>query len=56
MSTHEYATVTLQKWQDYKFYVQQFSENWAFRGQADACWVLNNAIERTDFIHFHKGI
>lgn len=32
------------------------SENWAFRGQADANWVLNNAIERTGFIHFRKGI
>lgn len=34
----------------------RFSENWAFRGQANAAWVLNNAIERTDFISFHKGI
>jgi hypothetical protein len=53
---HQHATVQLQKWQDYQAFVQQFSENWAFRGQADANWVLNNAIERTDFIHHYKGI
>jgi hypothetical protein len=53
---HEYATVRLQKWQEYQPFVQQFSENWAFRGQADSHWVLNNAIERTEFIHHYKGI
>ena len=53
---HEYATVRLQNWKDYKSFVQQFSENWAYRGQADSNWVLNNAIERTEFIHHNKGI
>jgi hypothetical protein len=37
-------------------YFQKFSQNWAFRGQANAAWILNNAVERTDFIHFHSGI
>jgi len=56
MTGHNYSTVHLDQWRDYKIFVERFSENWAFRGQADACWVLNNAIERTTFIQFHKGI
>ena len=56
MNANGYTTVRLQSWMDFKQFVQQFSENWAFRGQANAHWVLNNAIERTSFIHFRKGI
>jgi hypothetical protein len=56
MTGHNYSIVRLNEWRDYKLFVERFSENWAFRGQANANWVLNNAIERTDFIHFHKGI
>lgn len=53
---HPYATVRLGSWQEYKSFVRGFTANWAFRGQARADWVLNTAIERTEFIHFHKGI
>ncbi|HEU0065563.1 MAG TPA: FRG domain-containing protein [Flavisolibacter sp.] len=53
---YEYTTIRLKSWNEYKSFIQQFSENWAFRGQANAEWVLNNAIERTDFIKFHKGV
>ena len=53
---YNYSTVRLETWQDFKGFILQFSENWAFRGQANADWVLNNAIERTEFIHFYKGI
>src|SRR5947209_2391503 len=56
MSEMNYSTVRLEDWQEYKNFIRQFSENWAFRGQADARWILNNAIERTAFIHFHQGI
>ena len=56
MTGHNYSTVHLNHWRDYKIFVERFSENWAFRGQAYAGWVLNNAIERTLFIHYHKGI
>lgn len=56
MAGHNYSTVQLEQWRDYKLFVEHFSANWAFRGQADANWVLNNAIERTSFIQFHKGI
>jgi hypothetical protein len=56
MDRHTYSTIRLNNWQEYKLFVQQFSGNWAFRGQANANWVLNNAIERTDFIRFHKGM
>ena len=56
MVEHNYSTVRLGSWREYKLFVEQFSGNWAFRGQADAAWVLNNAIERTCFIHFHKCI
>jgi FRG domain len=56
MKDYGYSTVRFQNWEEFKQFVQQFSENWAYRGQASAHWVLNNAIERTKFIHFHKGI
>ena len=56
MAGHNYSTVHLNHWRDYKIFVERFSENWGFRGQAYAGWVLNNAIERTLFIHYHKGI
>lgn len=56
MKEHGYSIVQLSEWREYKLFVEQFSENWAFRGQADDRWVLNNAIERTAFIHFYKGI
>jgi hypothetical protein len=56
MGTYHYSTIRLRDWQEFKLFVQQFSENWAFRGQGDARWVLNNAIERTEFIHHYKGI
>jgi hypothetical protein len=56
MDEHSYSTIKLQNWLDFKLFVQQFSANWAFRGQASSNWVLNNAIERTDFIHFHNSI
>jgi hypothetical protein len=56
MLQQKYSVRTLESWQAYKDFVQHFSNNWAFRGQANAKWVLNNAIERTDFIHLRKGI
>jgi hypothetical protein len=56
MAEHNYSIIHLDQWRDYKLFVEQFSENWAFRGQADGNWVLNNAIERTEFIRFYKGI
>lgn len=56
MEQYNYSTVRLPSWHEFKLYIHQFSENWAFRGQAHAEWVLNNAIERTDFIKFNNGI
>lgn len=56
MAQFNHSTVRLDAWQDFATYVQQFSERWAFRGQSNAAWVLNNAIERTDFIRHHKNI
>lgn len=53
---HRYTIIRLESWDEFKKYIQRFSENWAFRGQSNADWVLNNAIERTDFISFYKGI
>lgn len=53
---HHYSTVRLPSWYEFKLFIHRFSENWAFRGQANADWTLNNAIERTDFIRFHNGI
>lgn len=56
MNGYNYTTVRLQSWQEYKYFVLNFSENWAFRGQGNAEWVLNNSIERSEFIHLYKGI
>src|SRR5688572_3500267 len=56
MEQYNYSIVQLPSWHEFKLYIHQFSENWAFRGQASAAWILNNAIERTDFIRFHNGI
>ena len=56
MDQHSYTTIRLENWNDFKLFIQQFSANWAYRGQASADWVLNNAIERTEFIHFHQTI
>ena len=53
---YQYTTERLSSWKDFSTYITRFSERWAFRGQANAAWVLNNAIERTDFIQHHHGI
>ncbi|RYD75694.1 MAG: FRG domain-containing protein [Sphingobacteriales bacterium] len=56
MEQPHYSTVQLPSWHEFKLYVHHFSENWAYRGQANAAWILVNAIERTDFIHFDNSI
>jgi hypothetical protein len=56
MGSYNYSTVSIPSWHEAKLYIQNFSQNWAFRGQANAEWILNNAIERTDFIKFHNRI
>lgn len=53
---NSYTTLRLNTWADFKQFVNELSENWAFRGQANAEWHLENAIERTDFIKLYKGI
>lgn len=52
----DYTTLRLQSWKEFKDFVDGLSENWSFRGQSDAQWGLQNAIERTEFINFYKGI
>lgn len=56
MTKNGFATVRLDSWEAFQQFIPRFSENWAYRGQADARWVLNNAIERTDFIAFYPEI
>jgi hypothetical protein len=56
MSQFNYTTVPLSSWRDFQTFIEQFSGSWAFRGQANATWVLNNAIERTSFIEHGSGI
>jgi hypothetical protein len=56
MSQYNYTTVSLSSWPEFSSYITRFSESWAFRGQANADWVLNNAIERTGFIQQGNGI
>jgi hypothetical protein len=56
MNEHSFSTVRVEDWQEFKSLILSFSENWAFRGQANAQWLLNNAIERTEFIQHSKAI
>jgi hypothetical protein len=56
MSQQQYTTVRLSDWTAFRDFVGQLTENWAFRGQANASWVLNNAIERTAFIRYHTSM
>ncbi|HVG40161.1 MAG TPA: FRG domain-containing protein [Chitinophagaceae bacterium] len=51
-----YTTLQLSDWDKFKKFVNELSENWAFRGQLSAEWDLQNAIERTDFIKLQPGI
>lgn len=51
-----YTVISLPDWEAYSDYVQNFSGHWAFRGQGIADWILNNAIERTEFISHHNDI
>jgi hypothetical protein len=56
MEPYRFSSLRVESWQAFKQYVEIFSQNWAFRGQANADWILNNAIERTAFIHYYKNI
>jgi len=56
MNVTTFSTVVLPGWQEFKDFIKDLGENWAFRGQAHSGWVLNNAIERTNFIQFYQGI
>ena len=56
MAKNVYSTLYFDNWIDYKHFVDNLSENWDFRGQANANWHLRNAIERTDFIKLYQGI
>jgi hypothetical protein len=56
MDPYHYTTVSLSSWQEFSSYIKQFSDSWAFRGQGNSNWILNNAIERTDFIQQGNGI
>jgi FRG domain len=51
-----YTTLRLNTWSAYKKLVDDLSENWAYRGQANVEWGLENAIERTDFVQLYKGV
>lgn len=56
MNRFEYATLQTKSWEEFKSLIGRFSENWVFRGQSDARWILNNSIERTEFINHHKDV
>lgn len=56
MEPFTYTTMRFTTWEDYIHFVDRLSDNWAYRGQLNARWVLNNAIERTDFIKLKPGI
>ena len=56
MDAVTYTTICLSNWSEYKNFVDNLSENWAFRGQINARWPLRTAIERSDFIRLKNGI
>jgi hypothetical protein len=56
MKEASYSTIRFDNWTEFKSFVDDLSENWAFRGQINAGWPLRTAIERTDFIKLRKGI
>jgi hypothetical protein len=56
MDSKQPTILHLKTWNDYRYFVDELSENWVFRGQAAAGWGLENAIERTEFIKHYKGI
>jgi hypothetical protein len=56
MDAVTYTTLRFSDWRAYKSFVDELSENWAFRGQINSRWNLRTAIERTDFIKLRKGI
>lgn len=56
MKEQPFSTINLQSWQEFKDYIGIFNENWAFRGQGHSEWILNTAIERTNFINYHHAI
>ena len=51
-----FSTIRLNEWNDLRLLLDEFSENWVFRGQSDAGWALQNAIERTDFVQLHHSV
>ncbi|GAB4091101.1 FRG domain-containing protein [Flaviaesturariibacter terrae] len=51
-----YSTIRLKQWNDLRQFLDELSENWVFRGQADTRWELQNAIERTDFVQLHQSV
>lgn len=51
-----YTTIRLNEWSELRQLLDEFSENWVFRGQSDARWELQNAIERTDFVGLHGAV
>ena len=56
MKSNAFTTLRVPSWKEFKIFVDELSENWAFRGQADVRWNLRNAIERTDFRTLHPGV
>lgn len=56
MKPAPFTTLEFENWKAFREFVDTLSDNWAFRGQQHSGWVLNNAIERTDFIQFYPGI
>jgi len=56
MQEQPFSIIRLEDWKEFSPFIQQFSSNWAFRGQADSCWLLSNAIERTGFIKHHVQV
>ncbi|RYY61960.1 MAG: FRG domain-containing protein [Chitinophagaceae bacterium] len=54
--TPAFATIRVPDWNELRQLLDEFSDNWVFRGQADSGWELQNAIERTDFVGLHNKV
>ena len=56
MQEPTYTIKQFKRWNQFKDFVNQFSDSWWFRGQSDAAWDLKSSFERTEFFRKYDGI
>lgn len=56
MDQKPYIEREIKTWKQFKDFVDKLSNNWIFRGQANAEWELKTSLERTNFFNKYDGI